>query len=195
MSRERIVRKPLSASRRASRSFDERLIVRFPWLFRAVGRLVFRLPPKSRLRQAVIWRSISQGFGAVNRRDFAAVLQRYRPDVEIRLAPEFQALDLESVYRGREGYLQIYREYLPAFGDGFRLEPRELIDLGDGRFVGLAEIDLRGERSGVELGQRIAYLWMVDDDGTVVVEEQFSDWDRALQAVGLSQQELSKHAT
>jgi hypothetical protein len=61
--------------------------------------------------------------------------------------------------------------------------------------VGLAEIDLRGERSGVELGRRIAYLWMVDDDGTVVVEEQFSDWDRALQAVGLSQQELSKHAT
>jgi hypothetical protein len=128
MSREEIVRKPLSASHRASRTLDERLIVRFPGLLRAVGRLVFRLSPKSRLRQAVIWRSISQGFGAVNRRDFAAVLPRYHPYVEIRLAPQFRALDQEAVYRGREGYLRIYRELLPAFGGGLRLEPRELID-------------------------------------------------------------------
>jgi hypothetical protein len=34
--------------------------------------------------------------------------------------------------------------------------------------------------------QHIAYLWMVDDDGAVVMEEQFSDWDQALQAAGLS---------
>jgi ketosteroid isomerase-like protein len=190
MSRQRnIVRKPLSATPSPSRTFEERLMLRVPWLYRAVGRLALRRPASSRLRQAVIWRSVSQGLGAVNRRDLSAVLPKYNPNVEIRVVAEFQELgDIEPVYRGREGYLQFYREWLSAWGDGFRFEPRELIDLGDGRLVALAEIKVRGHKSGVELGQRIAFVWTIDNEGRAVREDSFADWGDALEAVGLSEQ-------
>ena len=49
-------------------------MLRFPRLFAAVGRLTRRLPAVSRLRQTLIWRSVNLGFGAVNRRDFDAVV-------------------------------------------------------------------------------------------------------------------------
>lgn len=186
MSRENIVRKPLAASNGGSRTLDERLMLCFPRLFRAIGRLALRLPPTSRLRQALISRSLGQGFGAVNRRDFGALLPKYHPDVEIQVAPDFLGLgDVEPIYRGREGYLRFYRDWLPAWGDGFRLEPREVIDLGDGRIVALVEGKLRGQQSGIGFEQQVAFVWTLDDEGRGVREQVFLDHSEALEAVGL----------
>jgi ketosteroid isomerase-like protein len=188
MSQENIVRKPLSATHSASRTLDERLMLRFPRLFRAVGRLSLRLPAGSRLRRAVIWRSIGQALDAVNRRDFDAVLPKYNPHVEIQVPPAFLGLgDLEPVYRGREGYLQFYRDWLPAWGDSFRFKPRNLIDLGDGRVVALVEIDMRGQGSGIGFEQRVAFLWTLDQEARAVREQVFLDWGEALEAAGLSE--------
>jgi ketosteroid isomerase-like protein len=188
MSQEDIIRKPLSGTHRASRTLDERLMLRFPRLFRAVGRLALRRPARSRLRQAVIWRSVNQGFGAVNRRDFDAVLPRYHPDVEIVVSPALLGLgDIEPVYRGREGYQQLYRDWLPAWGDGFQFKPHELIDLGDGRLVALVKADLRGQGSGVGLEERVSFLWTLDHEARVVQEQNFLNWSEALKAAGLSE--------
>jgi ketosteroid isomerase-like protein len=188
MSHENIVRKPLPDTRSASRTFDERLMLRFPRLSLAVGRFVLRLPARSRLRQTVIWRYVGQGFAAVNRRDFEAVLPKYNPRVEINVTPAILGLgDIEPTYRGREGYMQLYRDWLPAWGDGFRFKPRELIDLGDGRFVALVQADLHGQQSGIELERQIGFVWTLDDEARVVQEQNFLDWDEALEAVGLSE--------
>jgi ketosteroid isomerase-like protein len=185
-----VVRKPFSATHSASRTLDERLMLRFPRFFRAVGRLSARLPAKSRLRQAVICRSIGQALDAVNRRDFEAVLPKYHPEIEIRVPPAFLGLgDIEEVYRGREGYQQFYRDWLPAWGDSFRFEPREMIDLGDGRIVALVEIKLRGQGSGIGFERQVAFVWTLDHEARAVREQVFLDWDEALEAVGLSEQD------
>src|SRR4051812_11107565 len=69
-----IVRKPLRVRERSSRTFVERLGVRFPRLFDPYARLIGRLPPTSRLRQSVMWRGTRNGMEAFNRRDVAAAL-------------------------------------------------------------------------------------------------------------------------
>lgn len=129
---------------------------------------------------------MSQGFDAVNRRDFAAILARYHPDAEIRVFRELRGVgDLQPVYRGHEGIRQYYRDWLPAWGDGFRFEPRELVDLGGSRLVALVDVVLRGQSSGIEFAGRSAFLWTLDDQGRVRLEEQHADWEEALAAAGL----------
>jgi hypothetical protein len=54
---EEIVRKPLQVRERSSRTLDQRLFLRFPRLATASFRLITKLPPGSRLRQAVVWRA------------------------------------------------------------------------------------------------------------------------------------------
>jgi ketosteroid isomerase-like protein len=164
--------------------------VRLPRLFRAVGRLTLRLPATSRFRQALISRSISQALDAVNRRDFDAVLPKYNPAVEFHIPPTFLGLgDMEPVYRGREGFMQFYRDWLPAWGDSFRFEPREMIDPGNNQVVALAEINFRGQGSGIGFEQKLAFVWTLDQEARVVREQPFLDWGEALVAVGLSEQD------
>ncbi len=68
MSREKveIVRKPLRVRQRSSRTLDERLFLRFPRLFAANARLIGQLPPRSRLRQAFVWRAWRLALEAYN---------------------------------------------------------------------------------------------------------------------------------
>ena len=181
-----VVRKPLPATHSASRTLDERLMLRFPRFFRAVGRLTLRLPTRSRLRQALIWRSVGLGLDAANRRDFDAVVPRYHPNVEIQAPSAFLGIgDIEAVYRGHEGYRQFYRDWLPAWGDSFQFEPRELIDLGDGRLVALVEINVRGQGSGIGFERQVAFVWTLDHEARGLREQVYLGWGEALEAVGL----------
>jgi hypothetical protein len=51
-----VVRKPLRVREPSSRTLDQQLLLRLPRLVARYGRLVGRLPPRSRLRHAVVWR-------------------------------------------------------------------------------------------------------------------------------------------
>ena len=57
-----VVRKALRVRERSSRTLDQRLGLRFPRLGaasgRLTGRLIGRLSPRSRLRQAALWRGV-----------------------------------------------------------------------------------------------------------------------------------------
>jgi len=64
MSSDRIVRKPLHARERSHRTLDQRLCLRFPRLAAATFRRIGRLPPRSRLRQASLWRAAGLGLEA-----------------------------------------------------------------------------------------------------------------------------------
>jgi ketosteroid isomerase-like protein len=160
--------------------------LRFPRVFRALGRLCLRMPTKSRIRQALIWRSVAQGLGAANRRDFDAVLPRYNPDAEIQVDPALLGLgDIDATYRGHQGYRRLYEAWLPAWGDGFQFRPHELIDLGDGRLLALMGWSARGQQSGVEVSEQVAMLWTLDGDARVLRERHYFDLAEALEAVGL----------
>ena len=79
------------------------------------------------------------------------------------------------------------RTYIEAtyevWGTDVRLEPTELIDLGD-RFVLLADMPMRAQASGIALAETYAGVSTLKD-GKVIRQDDFLDHAEALAAVGL----------
>jgi ketosteroid isomerase-like protein len=179
-----VVRKPLRARGRSSRTLDERLAMRFPRLVTAFSRLIGRLPPSSRLRQAVLVRGLELAAAAYNRGDLEAVAFAWRPDFEYRPASNLVDAGLiEPSYHGLPGYRAYVAAAAEVWGDETRFEPLEYVDLGD-RLVVLAEAPLRAQASGVPLTLEFAYVTTLEE-GRVVRQEEFHDHGDALAAVGL----------
>jgi ketosteroid isomerase-like protein len=72
-----------------------------------------------------------------------------------------------------------------VWGDDVRLEPTELIDLGD-RLVLLADMPMRAQASGVPLAGTYAGV-MTLRNGRVIRQDDFLNQSEALEAVGLSE--------
>jgi len=179
-----VVRAPLPIQERSRRTLDQRLALRFPQLAAALFRRFGRLPPSSRLRQAVLRRGVRLAVEAYNRRDLDAVAIGYSPDLEYYPYREFvEAALAEPCYHGPSGYHAYIDATTDVWGADVRLEPTELIDLGD-RFVLLADMPMRAQASGVPLAQRYAGVSTLKD-GRVIRQDDFLDPAEALRAVGL----------
>ncbi len=181
------VRQRLSLREQSGRTLDQRLAVRFPWFLDLWSQLIARLPPTSRLRRALLSRAVEIGLDAYNRGDLEVVLLAFHRDVEFEQPPEFGdhgEFGFEQSYRGRESFRKFTADWLSGW-DEFRIEPKELIDLGH-RFLVLGELATRGKGSGVSVSQSMAVLHTLDDHGKVVREQRYFDHAEALEAVGLS---------
>ena len=119
---------------------------------------------------------------AFNRLDVDAAVMPGSPGFEYRPPRDFvQAGFFEPCYRGRAGF----GEFMSTWSDvlGLRVEPVELIDLGD-RVVLLADLPMRAQASGVRLAEKIATVsLMKDGKGTHI--QAYTDHAEALEAVGL----------
>jgi len=183
MSSGQIVRQPVVLRERSTRTVDQRLGLRFPRLTAAYGRLIGRLPPASRLRQALLRRAVRQSGEAFNRRDVEAFLLSRRPDCEWYPPPEFvQAGFFKAFYRGPAEYREYVSNWSDVVGD-IRVETREVIDLGT-RIVSLAELHGRAKASGVALSRSYATVSTLRG-GRAVREEQYLDHGEALHTAGL----------
>jgi ketosteroid isomerase-like protein len=181
-----VVRKPLQANQRSSRTLDLWLLLRFPRMAVAYLRLIGKLPPRSRLRQAALWRGIRLGVEAFNRRDLDAVAIAYHPELEYYPYREFvEATLADQCYHGPSGYRTYISAQNEVWGDDVRLEPTELIDLGD-RLVLLADMPMRAQASGVPLAEKYAGV-MTLRNGRVIRVDDFLNQGEALEAVGLSE--------
>jgi ketosteroid isomerase-like protein len=167
------------------RTLEERLRVRFPSLFRPLSEAVLALPPRMRLRRAVLARTMVRAYAAANRRDFELVFtandQRayeYHPSADL-LPPDFDA-----VYHGHQGYLDFWRRWLDAFPD-IRWDPEEIIDLGEKALV-TARASGHGSDSGIAVSQPVFQLFTFRR-GLVIRQEDFLDRQKALEAAGLSE--------
>jgi hypothetical protein len=180
-----VVRKPLRVRERSSRTLDQRLALRFPRLVDAYARLFGRLPPSSRLRQAFMWRNARLSVEAINRRDLDSLLMgHYHPDFEVH--PQrglVEAGFAEPCYRGPAGYREWVSSWFEAWGADMRVEPVELIDLGE-RIVLLAELRLRGQASGVAFTGEFASVVTLKH-GRALRDEGYVNHAEALEAVGL----------
>ena len=186
MSSDQVVRKPLRVRARSSRTLDQRLSLRFPRLAAANARLIGKLPPGSRLRQAALWRTARLAAEAYNRRDLDAVAIAFQPDLEYYPYREFVEAGLaEPCYHGPSGYRTYIEGTYEVWGDDVRLEPTELIDLGD-RTLMLANMPMRAQASGVPLGETYACVSTLKD-GRVIRQHDFLDQREALEAVGLQE--------
>jgi ketosteroid isomerase-like protein len=179
-----IVRNPLRARKRSSRTLDQRLFVRFPRLAAAYLGLIGKLPPRSRLRQATLVRGTQLGLEAYNRRDLEAVVIGWHPEFEYHPGRDWVKAGLaEPSYRGLEGYRRYVAATAEVWGGENYLRPVELIDLGE-RVVILADGQMRGQASGVPLAQAFALVSTLKD-GRLIRHQEYYDHAEALEAAGL----------
>jgi ketosteroid isomerase-like protein len=119
---------------------------------------------------------------AFNRRDLAAMTERFDPEVE--WTPGGPAAVERAVYRGREevsdGFAATWETW-----EVFKLEEHEARDLGDS-ILWLGRAQLKGSASHVELDQEFAIGFLMDG-GKIVRIDGFRTWREALEAAGLSE--------
>jgi ketosteroid isomerase-like protein len=115
---------------------------------------------------------IEERFEYWNRGEFDLMLEPYADDGVFDLSAVFT--DVEPV-QGHRNMRRSWHELRQTW-DGLRLDPREVLDLGDGRYV----VDLRlwgkGKRSGAEVDQRFAMLYTIRaEDGKVIRAQLLPD--------------------
>jgi ketosteroid isomerase-like protein len=165
------------------RSLDERLSVRWPGVYTALARAFLHLPPRSRLRRALLRRQVLSGWAAWTRGDLDLMLVRYAPDYHFEPQREMVTAGMRSVYRGHAGFREAAADLRDAW-ERADLTPLELFDAGD-VFVVLGHFQPRGGGSGIELDSPFGGVYSVER-GLVVRERLFFDWDEALRAAGIS---------
>jgi ketosteroid isomerase-like protein len=179
------VRQPISVSASSHRHLDERLGLRFPAALARFAALIWRLPPRSRLRRALSRRAVKLGIEAYNRGYLDAALAWYHPDVEYITPRQIIPLGFDPIYRGRQGRIEVQQRWTEEWGE-FEFRPEELIDLGDGRLLQVGRMRGRGASSGAALDNDYADLqWL--SGGRVIREQVFLDRAEALDAAGLSE--------
>jgi ketosteroid isomerase-like protein len=170
--------RPLRAPGR--RTPDEQLRVRWPGLYHALARLLFRLPPEHPLRRRFSAYAMARAYAAANRHDFD-LIATFNDDsrYEYRASPGVLPPDLEEVSSRHTGYLQMWQSWIDAFPD-IHYDPREQIDFGD-RVLVTVEQSGHGSGSGIAISQTLFQLYTFED-GMVVRQEDFLDREEALRA-------------
>jgi ketosteroid isomerase-like protein len=178
----RIAPQPVSQRAGRRRTLDERLRVRFPALFHRLGAIALRLPPRSRIRQALMARLMARAYAAANRRDFELILTfndaaayEYRPSADL-LPP-----DMATAYHGHAGYREFWRYWLDAFED-IRWDPEEILDFGERALVTTRQSG-HGSGSGVAVSEPVFQLFTFRR-GRVIRQQDFLDRSQALAAAG-----------
>jgi ketosteroid isomerase-like protein len=180
-----LVRLPLAVSDQPRRRVVERLALRFPGVAAFLTRTVLRLPPTSRLRQALIRYFTQQGTAALNRGDYEAVFRVfYAADCEFDPGPRLLMLGLTETH-GREDRIRFQQRWIAEWGE-FRFQPDEIIDLADGRrLMMLGRVKGSGLSSGAAFDDEWGVLFTLAA-GQVIREQAFFDHAEALEAAGLS---------
>jgi ketosteroid isomerase-like protein len=122
---------------------------------------------------------IQERFDCWNRDEFEPMEELYAEDVVFDVSAVFTDV---SPKRGKEDTRRYWYELRETWA-GLRLDPVEVLDLGDGRYV----VDLRlwgqGKRSGAEVEQRFAFLYTVrPKDRKVIRAQLLADVTTALSA-------------
>jgi len=137
-----------------------------------------------RLSREVLDRlQIHERFECWDRDELEPMLGMYAEDAVFDVSAVF--VDVAPV-QGHRDMLRYWGELRETWGGGMHTKPLELSDLGDGRFVLEVGLSGKGTRSGVEAGQRFAFLYTLRPDGKVIRAELFPDVAAALGAAGSS---------
>ena len=139
------VRQPLGLTTHSRRRLVERLGLRFPDALAFVAAVAWRLPARSRLRQAVVRRAMRLSIEAANRGDYAAAFALLHPDCESTLPPQAVAVG-EPGTHGPDERADFERRWHAEWGE-MRYVPEELIHLGD-RVLLVGRITGSGRGSG-----------------------------------------------
>ena len=126
---------------------------------------------------------VRRGVDAFSRAAWEESVELMAPDVEWHDSPDLPGARL---HRGREGVLARWRDMAEALDD-FTVEIEQLFDAGHEVVVFLTSRG-RGRVSGVEVSRQLAQVATVRD-GQVVKLVGYANRTKALEAVGLSEQD------
>ena len=179
-----VVRTPIGPDTRlpTRRTLIDRLFVRWPGAFVALSRAGQHLPPRSRLRRALVRSSALSGWGAWVRGDLDVCLVRFAADYHYDPPREWLIAGMPDVYRGHAGLRQWAADLHEAW-DFLDHTPLEVVDAGD-KVAFLCRICLRARTSGIELDSRLGQVFWTER-GLIVRESDFGDWQEALRVIGL----------
>ena len=83
--------------------------------------------------------------------------------------------------------MRLYWNELRDTWDGVRIDPPERFDVGDGRYVIGIRLWGKGQRSGAEVDQRLAFLYTLrPQDGKVIRAQLLPDVAAAISVAGSS---------
>jgi ketosteroid isomerase-like protein len=124
---------------------------------------------------------IARGYTAWNRRDLPGTLEVISADLEFWPLPGF--LDLEEVYRGKDGWKRFFETWWEAW-TALDLTIDRMEDLDD-QVLALVTFNGVGRSSGVEVKLSVAHLWSMRDGLAVRVDVLLPG--TALKAAGLAE--------
>jgi ketosteroid isomerase-like protein len=178
-----VVRTPIGPDSRlpTRRSLDERLIVRWPGAFAALSRAASRLPPRSRLRRALLRRSVLSGWAAWARWDLDLMLVRYAPDYRFEPLHEIVAAGMRNSYHGHAGFREVAADWREAW-ERMDTFPEEIIDAGN-LVVILGRLHVRARGSGIEFDTPVGQVVWVEQG--LIVRDHMNNWDEALRVAGI----------
>lgn len=93
----------------------------------------------------------------------------------------------QQVYAGVEGAMQFNAEWADAW-DNWELEVEQYIDAGD-RVVVIVNQQGRSKATGIPVDMRFAQVWTLRD-GVGIRMQMYASVEEALEAVGLSEQDV-----
>jgi ketosteroid isomerase-like protein len=128
---------------------------------------------------------IRAGYAAFNRGDFDAVVEHWGEAAEF-VAPE--AMPEQSSFRGRSGYRQFLASMFDVF-DVFRSEPERIVEAGPNTYLVFVMERYRPKGQETAVEARLAHV-ITMGDGRMRRLQVFLDRRHALEAVGLSEQEV-----
>jgi ketosteroid isomerase-like protein len=129
-------------------------------------------------------------FDAAARRDSAAVFDIYDAYIVWDASRTERGAMAGKVVQGREALLKWLREWYEPW-ETLDDILGELIDAGQQRVVSSMTQRGRGRASGVEVQQELGDVWTIQD-GKIIRAVWFPSRAEALEAVGLSEQDLAE---
>ena len=177
------VRTPIGPEARlpTRRTLDERFFVRWPGAYAGFARALTRLPPRSRLRRALLRRTALSGWAAWDRGDLDLALVRYAPDYRFEPLHEIVAAGMRDSYHGHVGLREWAADMREAW-ERMDLFPQEIIDAGN-PFVVLGHFHLRARGSGIEFDTPIGQVVWIERG--LIVRDHINNWDEALRVAGI----------
>jgi ketosteroid isomerase-like protein len=106
------------------------------------------------------------------------MMEPYAEDAVVDVSPVFT--DVEPA-RGESDIRRFWMDLRETWR-GLRVDPLELLDVGDSRLVLELRLWGTGARSGIEVDQRLAFLYDIGSDGKVVRAQLLPDVETALAA-------------
>ena len=124
---------------------------------------------------------IREQYVATNARDFERAMELYSDDVVLVVDEGFLNT---GIFEGKQAVGEWFGDWFRAFGRDYRFEVEELSDLGGGLVYLLASYGGSGRASGVEVRDRRAYLYRVEN-GLITRVQFFMTRDAAMVAASL----------